>query len=396
MKATTASDAKFSPRSALHDAQAAKVERYRKRRQYIDERVVWSHFIQMADAIACLHEKNIIHRDIKTANSFLAEDGSVKIGDLNVSKRMKGGLLRTQIGTPYYMSPEIWSNKPYDGSSDIWALGCLIYELCALRPPFVGDSFAQLKKGVLSGRYNPIPKTYSAELSGLIARMIRVNQRERPTIKQLLELPEVKSRRQADWFKGAAVPEKGDCNLMATIAVPANMRQITNNLPKPCFADKRPNSPEAWPATDRNREGAIAAKKAGRPVPSAAANAENVAPASNAPKATGLGAPTAKPPATHAARPTAAPLPIQPKGSAAAMHANGAPPGTRAPATKVAYGPNGHRKPLASAAVPTNVGRSAAPARPAYGAPQYGGARPSHYNQYGVRAPAAGYNRRRY
>ena len=96
---------------------------------------MWSHFIQMADAIACLHEKNIIHRDIKTANSFLAEDGSVKIGDLNVSKRMKGGLLRTQIGTPYYMSPEIWSNKPYDGSSDIWALGCLIYELRA--PPAV-------------------------------------------------------------------------------------------------------------------------------------------------------------------------------------------------------------------------------------------------------------------
>ena len=187
---------------------------------------MWSHFIQMADAIACLHDKNIIHRDIKTANSFLAEDGSVKIGDLNVSKRMKGGLLRTQIGTPYYMSPEIWSNKPYDGSSDIWALGCLIYELCALRPPFVGDSFAQLKKGVMSGRYNPIPKTYSAELSGLIARMIRVNQRERPTIKQLLELPEVKSRRQADWFKGAAVPEKGDCNLMATIAVPANQGQL--------------------------------------------------------------------------------------------------------------------------------------------------------------------------
>ena len=86
---------------------ASKVERYRKKRKYMDERVVWSHFIQMCEGLQCLHEQKIVHRDIKAANIFLAADGSVKIGDLNVSKRMKGALLRTQIGTPYYMSPEV-------------------------------------------------------------------------------------------------------------------------------------------------------------------------------------------------------------------------------------------------------------------------------------------------
>ena len=75
-------------------------------------------------------------------------------------RRMKHGLLKTQIGTPYYMSPEIWANKPYNESSDMWALGCLIYELCALHPPFLGDSFPQLKRAVMAGRYKSIPRCY--------------------------------------------------------------------------------------------------------------------------------------------------------------------------------------------------------------------------------------------
>ena len=227
--------------------------------------------------------------------------------------------------------------------------------------------------------------------------MIRVNQRERPTIKQLLELPEVKSRRQADWFKGAAVPEKGDCNLMATIAVPANMRQITNNLPKPCFADKRPNSPEAWPATDRNREGAIAAKKAGRPVPSAAANAENDAPASNAPKATGLWRADrqAARDARRARDRRAAADPAQglrrrdARERRAARHARARDQGRVRP----------QRPPQAArerGRPDQRLRRSAAPARLAYGAPQVRAARARATTTSTACAAAAGHNRRRY
>ena len=77
----------------------------------------------------------ILHRDIKSANVFLNKNGLVKLGDLNVSKIVRS-LCQTQTGTPYYASPEIWLDKPYDIKSDIWSLGCVIYEMITLRPPF--------------------------------------------------------------------------------------------------------------------------------------------------------------------------------------------------------------------------------------------------------------------
>lgn len=82
---------------------AQKVERYKRRKQYIDEDVIWRYLIQSLKALQHLHENGICHRDLKVANSFISEDGSIKIGDMNVSKRLKKGQLQTQIGTPYYM-----------------------------------------------------------------------------------------------------------------------------------------------------------------------------------------------------------------------------------------------------------------------------------------------------
>ena len=83
-----------------------KIERYKKKKQFIEEETVWRYLIQSLKALKHLHEKGICHRDLKTSNCFLADDGSIKIGDMNVSKRLKdGGQLQTQIGTPYYMSP---------------------------------------------------------------------------------------------------------------------------------------------------------------------------------------------------------------------------------------------------------------------------------------------------
>jgi NIMA (never in mitosis gene a)-related kinase len=116
---------------------AQKVERYKRRRQYIDENVIWRYLVQCLKALQYLHERGICHRDIKAANTFLAEDGSIKLGDMNVSKRLQKGQLQTQIGTPYYMSPEIWNNRPYDASADLWALGCMIYgrQLGCASPP---------------------------------------------------------------------------------------------------------------------------------------------------------------------------------------------------------------------------------------------------------------------
>lgn len=88
---------------------------------------------------------SVVHRDIKGANILLNKDRSIAmLGDMNVSKVSKGKFLFTQTGTPYYASPEVWRDEPYDHKSDIWSLGCLIYELCALVPPFRGKDMQAL------------------------------------------------------------------------------------------------------------------------------------------------------------------------------------------------------------------------------------------------------------
>lgn len=89
-----------------------------------DEPYIWKVFIQITKGLQALHELTIMHRDLKSANVFLNKDGTAKLGDMNVSKLtdMKG-LNYTQTGTPYYASPEVWRDLPYDIKSDIWSLG---------------------------------------------------------------------------------------------------------------------------------------------------------------------------------------------------------------------------------------------------------------------------------
>lgn len=81
---------------------------------------------------------------IKSANVFLTKEGVAKLGDMNVSKLAKNGMLFTQTGTPYYASPEVWKDKPYDSKSDIWSFGCVIYEMTTLEPPFKADDMEGL------------------------------------------------------------------------------------------------------------------------------------------------------------------------------------------------------------------------------------------------------------
>ncbi len=95
-------------------------------------------FIQMALGLSYLHGRKILHRDIKTNNIFLTASRVVKIGDFGVSKELTstGEMADTVIGTPCYMSPEILSDQKYDAKSDVWALGCVLYELCTLKHAF--------------------------------------------------------------------------------------------------------------------------------------------------------------------------------------------------------------------------------------------------------------------
>jgi len=97
-----------------------------------------------------LHDANIIHRDIKPANIFFHNEVA-KIGDLNVAKHLVDQFTVTQTGTPYYASPEVWNEEPYNYKSDIWSLGCVLYEMTMLRPPFRADTPEKLFKKIMAG-----------------------------------------------------------------------------------------------------------------------------------------------------------------------------------------------------------------------------------------------------
>ncbi|CAE7903644.1 NEK2, partial [Symbiodinium sp. KB8] len=135
--------------------------------KYMREEVVWVYFLQICLGLKALH-------DMKPKNIFLTGKHHIRIGDLGCSKLIKSssGLARTQIGTPYYMSPEIWDKKPYNSKSDIWALGCIVHELCALNPPFLANDMRGLAHQVRTARTPRIPRVYSKELSSVVAMML--------------------------------------------------------------------------------------------------------------------------------------------------------------------------------------------------------------------------------
>lgn len=132
-----------------------------------------------------------MHRDIKCANILISAKGECKLADFNVSKVVshKEGFLHTQTGTPYYASPEVWKDRPYDFKSDVWSLGCVLYEMAALRPPFKANDMKGLFKKVIAANYPPIPNRYSAEFKDLIAMMLQPNPNLRLGVDELISSP---------------------------------------------------------------------------------------------------------------------------------------------------------------------------------------------------------------
>lgn len=112
---------------------------------------------------------------------FLFQDKNAKLGDLNVSKVTKQGLGYTQTGTLYYASPEVWKDQPYDAKSDIWSLGCVLYEMITLKPPFRAPDMQGLYRKVLKGNYHKIPRSYSQDLAATVRSLLQVLPQMRPT-----------------------------------------------------------------------------------------------------------------------------------------------------------------------------------------------------------------------
>jgi len=110
------------------------IKRKKKQNEFFPEPVILNWFLQICFALDYVHQQKILHRDIKTTNIFVTSSGAVKLGDFGISKLLENteDAAMTVVGTPYYMSPEVCQSKPYTYKSDVWALGCVLYELCSL------------------------------------------------------------------------------------------------------------------------------------------------------------------------------------------------------------------------------------------------------------------------
>ena len=216
-----------------------KIQENLKRRLQFEESQVWEWIIQLLKGLKYLHDNKIMHRDLKCANIFLMKNGLVKIGDLNVSKITKSNMARTQTGTPYYIAPEIWKDKPYDYKCDIWSLGCIIYEICTSRPPFRGTSLAELGNNILRGYYLPF-SGFSNDIKNLIAKMLIVDPNKRASINELLNSEIIK--RKINSLGGINIINIQDnskkANLIKTIKLPRNMKEINLALPKNRYSQK--------------------------------------------------------------------------------------------------------------------------------------------------------------
>ena len=164
----------------------------KKENKYLSEDEIWNFFIQISLGLAYIHSKNILHRDLKPMNIFLTNKNQIKIGDLGVAKLLNTNAnASTCIGTPYYLSPEICKEKPYNSKGDVWALGCILYELCTFNKPFSASNPAALILKIINGNYTPLKElkngiNYSKEIQYMIDSTLQKDYLIRPLMKDII------------------------------------------------------------------------------------------------------------------------------------------------------------------------------------------------------------------
>jgi len=165
------------------------VKRQRELKQYLPESDILSWFVQIALGLQYIHKKNILHRDLKTQNIFVTSKKLVKIGDFGISKWLSHtlDLATTAIGTPHYLSPEICRRQPYSHKSDMWSLGCVLYELCSLQLAFPAPDFVSLVASIVRGGVRALPKHFSQKLTDLVQVLLRPVPDRRPSAETLIQ-----------------------------------------------------------------------------------------------------------------------------------------------------------------------------------------------------------------
>ncbi|NXP04027.1 NEK11 kinase, partial [Thinocorus orbignyianus] len=201
-----------------------KIQEYKESQKIFTQRQIIDWFIQLLFGVNYMHERRILHRDLKTKNIFL-KNNLLKIGDFGVSCLLMGScdLATTFTGTPYYMSPEALKHQGYNTKSDIWSLGCILYEMCCMNHAFTGHNFLSVVLKIVEGNTPSLPDIYPSELNAVLCSMLNKNPSLRPAAAEILKIPYIDEQlkdiqykftnmtvkdKALDWQKAAAVQRK--------------------------------------------------------------------------------------------------------------------------------------------------------------------------------------------
>jgi NIMA (never in mitosis gene a)-related kinase 2 len=213
------------------------IKRAKATRTFVHENRIWKYFAQILSALKTCHRrrekgalKPVLHRDIKPANVFLDRKDNVKLGDFGLARTLESmsKFAYTNVGTPFYMSPEQTNSKKYDERSDIWAVGCMMYELAALRPPFHASNQLALARKINDGRFDRIPKHYSENLYRAIRWMLHTEPTRRPRVEDLENLPEIRKEQKA-WSS----TEKQRTSIATSVTVEKNLKNTVDSTKEP-------------------------------------------------------------------------------------------------------------------------------------------------------------------
>lgn len=233
----------FCDGGTLHDQIVNAIE---KKSPFSEEQIMqW--FIQMTMALQHIHSKKVLHRDLKSQNVFLTKKGVVKIGDFGIARMMENtfDMAQTCCGTPCYLSPELCQDMPYSSKADVWALGCLLFEMCALRYAFDATNFVSLFYKIVKVDHGEVPSRYSSSLKALIKQLLAKSPDDRPSAGAILNLSFVQEH--------LAIFIKEKENLQESLHAKQLLKTAAGSRNKSPSMPQRPSSAAGIKSPDENR-----------------------------------------------------------------------------------------------------------------------------------------------